>query len=83
MNRNRGGAPCTTLHWSARCAVVENGAVEWNKNLLVAFETRTCKSVDRRTDASRKERRFSETGNWEYWLRDPNGYTVVLTSPLP
>jgi predicted enzyme related to lactoylglutathione lyase len=30
-----------------------------------------------------KERRLSENGNWEYWLRDPSGYTVVLTSPLP
>jgi predicted enzyme related to lactoylglutathione lyase len=30
-----------------------------------------------------KESRLSENGNWEYWLRDPNGYTVVLTSPLP
>jgi len=29
-----------------------------------------------------KERRLSENGNWEYWLRDPDGYTVVLTSPL-
>jgi hypothetical protein len=30
-----------------------------------------------------KERRLSENGNWEYWLRDPDGYTAVLTSPLP
>jgi hypothetical protein len=30
-----------------------------------------------------KARRFSENGNWEYWLRDPDGYIVVLTSPLP
>jgi len=29
------------------------------------------------------ERLWSENGNWEYWLRDPNGYKVVLTSPLP
>lgn len=26
---------------------------------------------------------FSENGNWEFWLRDPDGYVVVLTSPLP
>jgi hypothetical protein len=25
---------------------------------------------------------ISENGNWEYWLRDREGYTVVLTSPL-
>jgi hypothetical protein len=30
-----------------------------------------------------KERYLSENGNWEFWLRDPDGYTVVLTSPLP
>jgi hypothetical protein len=30
-----------------------------------------------------KERHLSENGNWEYWLHDPDGYTVVLTSPLP
>lgn len=29
-----------------------------------------------------RDRRLSENGNWEYWLRDPEGYTVVLTSPL-
>lgn len=26
---------------------------------------------------------LSENGNWELWLRDPDGYAVVLTSPLP
>jgi hypothetical protein len=30
-----------------------------------------------------KERHLSENGNWEFWLRDPDGYTIVLTSPLP
>jgi predicted enzyme related to lactoylglutathione lyase len=30
-----------------------------------------------------KERRWSENGNWELWLRDPDGYVIVLTSPLP
>ena len=29
-----------------------------------------------------KARFWSENGNREYWLRDPEGYTVVLTSPL-
>jgi hypothetical protein len=29
------------------------------------------------------ERLWSENGNWEYWLRDPEGYKIVLTSPLP
>ena len=29
-----------------------------------------------------KPRHMSENDNWEFWLRDPDGYTVVLTSPL-
>lgn len=29
------------------------------------------------------DRHWSENGNWQFWLRDPNGYTVVLTNPLP
>ncbi len=29
-----------------------------------------------------KDRLWSENGNWEFWLRDPDGYTVVLTSPM-
>jgi hypothetical protein len=29
------------------------------------------------------DRRLSENGNWELWLRDLEGYLVVLTSPLP
>jgi predicted enzyme related to lactoylglutathione lyase len=29
------------------------------------------------------DRLWSENGNWEFWLRDPDGYRVVLTSPLP
>ena len=24
----------------------------------------------------------SENLNWEFWLRDPDGYMIVLTSPL-
>jgi catechol 2,3-dioxygenase-like lactoylglutathione lyase family enzyme len=26
---------------------------------------------------------WSENGNREYWIRDPDGYRVVLTDPLP
>ena len=29
-----------------------------------------------------KPSQISENGNWEFWLRDSEGYTVVLTSPL-
>jgi predicted enzyme related to lactoylglutathione lyase len=30
-----------------------------------------------------KPSHLSENENWEFWLRDPDGYMVVLTSPLP
>ncbi|RYE28488.1 MAG: VOC family protein [Sphingobacteriales bacterium] len=26
---------------------------------------------------------WSENENWEFWLYDPDGYIIVLTSPLP
>jgi extradiol dioxygenase family protein len=26
---------------------------------------------------------WSENGNWELWIKDPEGYTLVITSPLP
>jgi hypothetical protein len=29
-----------------------------------------------------KASHLSENGNWECWLHDPDGYSVVLTSPL-
>jgi hypothetical protein len=57
-----------------------NGVVLWFE--LDDFDAAVCRASDMKVDTMR-ERRFSENGNWEYWLRDPNGYTVVLTSPLP
>ena len=30
-----------------------------------------------------KPRRWSENANWEPWLRDPDGYTVVPDQPPP
>ena len=30
-----------------------------------------------------KPSHLSENANWELWLHDPDGYAVVLTSPLP
>ena len=29
-----------------------------------------------------RPRRMSRNGNWQCWLRDLDGYVVVLTSPL-
>lgn len=57
-----------------------NGVVLWFE--LNDFEDAVSRARDMRVDTL-KERHLSENGNWEYWLRDPNGYTVVLTSPLP
>jgi predicted enzyme related to lactoylglutathione lyase len=30
-----------------------------------------------------RPQQLSENGNQEFWLQDPDGYKVVLTSPLP
>jgi hypothetical protein len=57
-----------------------NGVVLWFE--LDDFDAAVRRASDMKVHTLR-ERRFSENGNWEYWLRDPNGYAVVLTSPLP
>ena len=57
-----------------------NGVVLW-------FEVEDFDAAVARADAMQvdllRPSQLSENGNWEYWLRDPEGYTVVLTSPLP
>ena len=57
-----------------------NGVVLWFE--LDDFEDAVGRAREMKVDTL-KERRLSENGNWEFWLRDPGGYTVVLTSPLP
>jgi hypothetical protein len=57
-----------------------NGVVLWFE--LHDFDAAVRRALDMNVQTL-KERRLSENGNWEYWLRDPEGYTVVLTSPLP
>jgi len=57
-----------------------NGVLLWFE--LDDFDAAVRRAVDLKVETL-KERRLSENGNWEYWLRDPDGYTVVLTSPLP
>jgi extradiol dioxygenase family protein len=57
-----------------------NGVVLWFE--LDDFDAAVRRASDMKVHTL-KERRLSENGNWEYWLQDPNGYTVVLTSPLP
>ena len=57
-----------------------NGVILWFE--LDDFDAAVHRASEMKVNVH-KERRWSENGNWEYWLRDPDGYTVVLTSPLP
>jgi catechol 2,3-dioxygenase-like lactoylglutathione lyase family enzyme len=57
-----------------------NGVLLWFE--LDDFDAAVTRAAGLNVEVVR-DRRLSENGNWEYWLRDPDGYTVVLTSPLP
>ncbi len=57
-----------------------NGVLLWFE--LDDFDVAALRAANMRVTIL-KERHLSENGNWELWLRDPDGYTVVLTSPLP
>jgi predicted enzyme related to lactoylglutathione lyase len=57
-----------------------NGVVLWFE--LDDFDDAVNRAREMKVETL-KEARLVENGNWEYWLRDPNGYAVVLTSPLP
>jgi extradiol dioxygenase family protein len=57
-----------------------NGVLLWFE--LDDFESAVRRAANMKV-ATLKERHLSENGNWEFWLRDLDGYTVVLTSPLP
>jgi hypothetical protein len=57
-----------------------NGVVLWFE--VSDFDAAVARAASMKVDVL-KERLWSENGNWEYWLRDPEGYLVVLTSPLP
>lgn len=57
-----------------------NGVVLWFE--LDDFDAAVRRALAMKVEVL-KERRLSENGNWEFWLRDPDGYVVVLTSPLP
>jgi len=54
--------------------------------LLLWFELQDFDAAAERAQAMgvtvTRPRQWSENGNWELWLRDPDGYGVVLTSPL-
>jgi len=57
-----------------------NGIVLWFE--LDDFDDAVRRASDMKVKTL-KDPRLSENENWEYWLRDPGGYTVVLTSSLP
>ena len=57
-----------------------NGVLLWFE--LEDFDAAVQRAEAMRVDTTRP-RFLSENGNWEHWLHDPDGYTVVLTSPLP
>lgn len=57
-----------------------NGVLLWFE--LPDFDAAVARAEGLKVDVVRP-RRWSENGNWEFWLRDPDGYALVLTSPLP
>lgn len=63
------------------------GLKPYGNGVLLWFELQDFEAAAARAEAMGvtviKPRRWSENANWELWLRDPDGYTVVLTSPLP
>lgn len=62
-------------------------ALPHGNGVLLWFELQDFDAAAERVESLGAEvtrpRQFSENGNWELWLRDPDGYAVVLTSPLP
>lgn len=57
-----------------------NGVVLWFE--LEDYEAAVQRAAKMRVDVI-KESHLSENMNWEFWLHDPDGYIIVLTSPLP
>lgn len=57
-----------------------NGVVLWFE--LQDFNQAVERATAMKVEVIRPER-LSENGNWEFWIRDLEGYMVVLTSPLP
>lgn len=59
----------------------------YGNGVLLWFELQDFDAALARAEALQvevlKPRRWSPNGNWEFWLRDPDGYTLVLTSSLP
>jgi extradiol dioxygenase family protein len=65
----------------------DEGLKPYGNGVLLWFELRDFDAAVRRAEQMKvevvKPRYLSENGNFEFWLRDPDGYSLVLTSPLP
>jgi len=57
-----------------------NGVLLWFE--LEDFDAAVARALDLHAEIVKKPY-LSENQNWECWLHDPDGYVVVLTSPLP
>jgi len=57
-----------------------NGVLLWFE--LDDYEAAVQRASEMQVEVVRPSH-YSENLNWELWLRDPDGYMVVLTSPLP
>jgi hypothetical protein len=57
-----------------------NGVLLWFE--LEDYEAAVQRAAQMQVEIVRPSH-LSENLNWECWLRDPDGYMVVLTSPLP
>lgn len=57
-----------------------NGVLLWFE--LQEFDAAVARAQQMQVEVV-KASHLSENGNYECWLRDPDGYTLVLTSPLP
>jgi predicted enzyme related to lactoylglutathione lyase len=58
----------------------------YGNGVLLWFELEDYEAAARRAEEMNvevvKPSHRSENLNWEFWLRDPDGYMIVLTSPL-
>jgi predicted enzyme related to lactoylglutathione lyase len=57
-----------------------NGVLLWFE--LEDYEAAVQRAEEMNVEIVKPSHR-SENLNWELWLRDPDGYMIVLTSPLP
>ncbi len=57
-----------------------NGVILWFE--LQSYEAAVQRAAEMQVQVV-KPSHLSENLNWEFWLRDPDGYMIVLTSPLP